>query len=241
MAEDTANVAEEIQQEAHVQPQEQEAQQSQSPEVESQTEEKRLSKDENFLRMRETKEQLERENRELRQVVERHANQQASPQEEDEDIGVDDYDLVEGKVVKRLYNEIKELKKFKSSYDQEKVASIPERLKTKFADFEQVVTQENVEKLKQAEPELYASITAGEDLYAKGVSAYKTLKALGIVKEDHYKNQKEQVAQNHGKPVSTQAIRGQGALSEANIFAKGLTPELKKQLQQEMKEAAKAR
>ena len=124
---------------------------------------------------------------------------------------------------------------------QEKVDSIPERLKTKFEDFDQVVTQENVEKLKMSEPELYASITAGGDLYTKGVSAYKTLLAMGIVKKDSYKSQKEEVHNNHKKPVSTQAIRGQGALSEANMFEKGLTPELKKQLNQEMDQAAKAR
>ena len=237
MADQTANVAEETQQEVPVQPQEQTAHESQSPEVEAKEEKVSFSKDENLIRLRETKEQLEKENRELRKYYESHAKKESS---QEEDIGVEDDDIVEGKVVKRLYNELKELKKFKQSYEQEKVDSIPQRLKSKFEDFDQVVTQENVEKLKRSEPELYASITAGGDLYAKGVSAYKTLKALGIVRDD-YKDQKEQVQQNHGKPVSAQAIRGQGALSEANIFAKGLTPELKKQLQQEMQQASKAR
>jgi hypothetical protein len=238
MTDDSQNVADQIQQEADVQPQEQQAHQSHTPE-EVAEEKPRYSKDENFARLRETKEQLERENRELRQWYERQAKQQ--PAEVEEDIGVDDDDIVEGKVVKRLYNELRELKKFKQSYEQEKVASIPERLKSKFSDFEQVVTQENVEKLKNLEPELYASIISSSDLYAKGVSAYKTLKALGIVKDDPYKAQKEQVQQNAQRPMSVQAIKGQGALSDANIFAQGLTPDLKKQLQKEMSEAAKAR
>lgn len=241
MAEEPANVAEEIQQEEVVQPQEHNAHESQSPEVEAKEEKPHYSKDENFSRLRETKEQLERENRELKEWMTKQyqqANSRQAPQEPEDDLGIDDDDVVEGKYVKQIYKKLTALEK---RYEQEKAASIPERLQSKFADFDQVVTQENVEKLKQSEPELYASITSGKDLYAKGVSAYKTLKALGIAKVDEFKDQKAQVQQNHSKPMSAQAIKGQGALSDANIFAKGLTPELKKQLQQEMSEAAKAR
>ena len=152
-------------------------------------------------------------------------------------MGIEDDDIVEGKVVKDLYRKFKKLER---SYHTDKVANVPDRLKSKFSDFDQVVTQENVEKLKLSEPELYASVTSGSDLYAKGVSAYKILKNLGIAKEDLYTDTKDQVHQNHSKPLSAQAIKGQGALSETNIFAKGLTPELKKQLQKEMVEAAKS-
>lgn len=232
------NVAEEIQQEEAVQPQEQAALESQSPEVETLEVEKEVSdKEKNFLRLRETKEQLERENRELKKYVESQMQKDSSSQE-DEDFGVDDDDYVEGKVVKKLYKQLNSLKR---TYEQEKIASIPEKLRGKFSDFDQVVTVENVEKLKNSEPELYQSITSGKDLYAKGVSAYKTLKAMGIVKTDPYIAQKEQVQKNSSRPLSTQAIKGQGALAEANIFAKGLTPELRTQLQKEMSEAVKAR
>lgn len=236
---DQTNVAEEIQQEEVVQPHEQEAQQGQSPEVETQAQEKEVSdKEKNFLRLRETKEQLERENRELRKYLESQSKTSAPAEEPEEDFGVEDEDLVEGKVVKKLFKEIKNLR---TTYEQEKLATIPDRLRSKFPDFDQVVSVENVEKLKQTEPELYASITSGKDLYAKGVSAYKTLRAMGIVKDDPYMDQKEQVQKNQSRPVSTQAIKGQGALADANIFAKGLTPELRKQLQKEMSQAVKAR
>ena len=237
---DQENVAEEIQQEESVQPQEQTAQESQSPEVEAQAAEKEVSdKEKNFLRLRETKEQLERENRELKKYLESNYSQKSAPSEEpEEDFPVEDDDYVEGKVVKRLYKEINNLKK---TYEREKLTAIPDKLRTKFSDFDQVVTVENVEKLKTTEPELYQSITSGKDLYAKGVSAYKTLKAMGIVKGNDYNDQKQQVQQNSSKPLSTQAIKGQGALSDANIFAKGLTPELRKQMQQEMAEAVKSR
>jgi hypothetical protein len=232
MEQEQENVAVEIQQEEVVQSQEEQS----TPQVETQSQEI-SDKEKNFLRLRETKEQLERENRELREAFQNKNQQQQQKQQED-DFGVEDDDLVEGKVVKKLYQEIRNLK---NSYEQDKIATVPERLKNKFNDFDQVVTQENVEKLKLSEPELYASITSGSDLYAKGVSAYKTLKAMGIVKDDPYLAKKEQVQRNNERPLSAQAIKGQGALSEANIFAKGLTPELRKQLQQEMSQAVKAR
>lgn len=245
MAEEIANVAEEIQQEAPVQPQEELAPEGHSPEVEAKDEKVSYSKDENLVRQRQSLDRLELENKELRQDKERRDYYERqphtpAPQKEEEDLGIADDDIVEGKVVNQLHKELKELKEFVKSYKQEKVEAIPSRLTAKFEDFEQVVTQENLDKLKKSEPELYSSITTGKDLYNAGVSAYKTLKATGIVKEDNFKSHKEQVHANHGKPVSAQAIRGQGALSDANIFSKGLTPELKKQLQKEMAESAKA-
>lgn len=233
MAEETQNVAEEIQHEETVQPQEQVAPESHSPEP-APTAQEISDKEINFQKLREKAERLERENEDLRRS---YLEATPQPQEED-DLPIDDDDIPDGRLVKKLYKEIASLKK---TYVSDKAATIPERLINKFSDFEAVVSKENIEKLKQTEPEIYSSITSGSDLYAKGVSAYKTLKALGIAKEDPYKEQKSQVQQNQSRPVSTQAIKGQGALAEANIFAKGLTPELRKQLNQEMAEAVKAR
>lgn len=237
MAEETANVAEEIQHEEVVHPNEQSAPESQS--LEAEAKQKEISdKEINFQKLREKAERLERENAELRHYASPQTQRRQMPEEVEDDLGIDDDDIPDGKLVKKLYKEIDSLKK---TYNLDKQATIPERLKSKFSDFDRVVTKDNLEKLQQTEPEIYSSIVSGVDLYAKGVSAYKTLKALGIVKEDPYVSQKEQVKENVSRPVSTQAIKGQGALAEANIFAKGLTPELKQQLQREMEEAIKAR
>lgn len=235
MSEEAGNVAEEIQAEEVVSPQDSNSEVSQTQESQQLAQE-RSDKEKNFVRLRETKEQLERENRELKAAME---SRSAPPQQEKEDdFGIDDDDLVEGKVVKKLYQEIKSLQ---NTYEQEKLASIPDRLRSKFSDFESVVSPENIEKLKESEPELYSSIVSGKDLYGKGVAAYKTLKALGIYQDQSFNDQKKAVQQNASRPLSTQAVKGQGALAEANIFAKGLTPELRKQLQQEMSSAVKAR
>lgn len=227
MVEEESNVAEEIQQEAVVQADLEEN--SQPPAQEEQPE---SDKERNFRELRESKKQLEYEVRELREQMQRFQEPPPPPQPEEAEISDDD--LVEGRHLKRYLQRIEE------RLAQEKAASVPDRLKSKFGDFEKVVTKENVEKLKQLEPELYSSITSGSDLYNKGVSAYKALKKFGIVADDTYDSEKERVNKSHSRPMSTQAVKGQGALHEANVFAQGLTPELRSKLYKEMVEAAKA-
>lgn len=230
MATETTNVAEEISQEDVVQPQAEQPQeevQSQETQVSLAEDTEVKTKEFNFKKLREEKERLEAELRDYR------AKQEAS--EKEEELGEED--LVEGRHLKRLENLI----------IRKELEAVPEKLRGKFEDFDQVVTKENLEKLKDTEPELFYSIQSGDGtnadgLYAKGVAAYKTLKGLGYSPEEkNLMKQKDQAQSNHKKPLSAQAIKGSGALHEANAFANGLTPELKKQLQKEMAEAAKAR
>jgi len=228
MVEEEQNVAEEIQQEAVVQ-----ADQEENSQPQAHPEQPDSDKERNFRGLRESKKQLEREVSELREQMQRIIDPPAPRKEEEPEI-MDD-DLVEGRHLKRY------LQRIEARLAEEKAASVPDRLKSKFEDFEQVVTKDNVEKLKQLEPELYSSITSGNDLYTKGVSAYKALKRFGIVEDDTYAADKERVNKSHSRPMSTQAVKGQGALHEANVFAQGLTPELRSKLYKEMVDSAKAR
>jgi hypothetical protein len=50
---------------------------------------------------------------------------------------------------------------------------------------------------------------------------------------------KENLEKNMAKPRSVSSLGTQGALSQAHAFERGLTPELKKQLLQEMVSASK--
>lgn len=218
------NVAEEIQQEVvHPDP-------GQEPEPQAQEEPAESDKERNFRELREGKRQLEQEVRRLREDMERLSSpKEEAPAEPD----LSDDDLVEGKHLKVA------LQRIEARLAAAQSAAVPDRLRSKFSDIDQVVTKENLEKLKHVEPELYSSILSGSDPYAKGVSAYKALKRFGIVEDDSYALEKEKVQKSHSRPMSTQAVKGQGALHEANVFANGLTPELRKKLYQEMTEAAK--
>lgn len=217
MAEEELNVVDEIQQEEAVPPQQEEAQAA--PET--------TDKEYNFKQLRESKRQLEEEMKALRDELESIK----SPPSQEEELGDDE--LVEGRHVKKLYNKI-------TQYIQQKEAeTIPDRLRAKFDDFDSVVTRENVEKLQKLEPELYRTIVAGTDVYAKGVAAYKTLRSLGIGTPDNYSQAKEEVQKKRAQPTTSQAM-GSPALHEAGMFANSFTPDLKKQLLNEMIQSTKA-
>lgn len=235
MAIKVENVSEEIPQKEVVQPKQkqQEEVSSQNTQEEISQGSKEKSKEYNFKQMRETLEQRDEEIRVLRERDESF--------KEKEELGEDD--LVEGKHLKKGLADIKDIIRRKE------LETIPDKLKSKFEDFNDVVTKENLEKLQKTEPELFQSlqledrrkVSAG-DLFVKGIAAYKTIKSLGISPENQeYMNKKEHIQSNHNKPMSVQAISGAGAIHKANAFANGLTSELKKQLQKEMTEAIKAR
>ena len=79
---------------------------------------------------------------------------------------------------------------------------------------------------------------------AKAVSAYKHIKKLGLYTEDTYQADRDLAQRNAAKPkplVSVSPQQGDSPLSRANAFANGLTPELQKQLRQEMEDARKNR
>ncbi len=233
MATQADNVAEEIPQEEVVTPQEEQVAQSQETQEESPKETEESSKEFNFRQLRETNKQLDQKLEKATEIIDAFNNsqRQASAPAPEEELGSED--LAEGRHLKKLEEKIEKLMLKKE------MEAVPDKLKAKFSDFNQVVTKENLEKLKETEPELYSTIRSGPDFFATGVAAYKTLKSLGYAQDQvSMTKQKDHVQANHNKPLSAQAIKGQGALHEANAFANGLTPELKTQLQKEMAEAA---
>lgn len=123
------------------------------------------------------------------------------------------------------------------------IATTDERLQLKYPDFMQVVTQENIEYLKQNEPELASSLSYISDPYAQGAAAYKMLKKLGKVEDPQTVGQmnkdKEKAIKNSQKPVSVQAVSKTSAIGNAQLFENGLTSELKNQLWKEMQQAMK--
>jgi hypothetical protein len=120
-------------------------------------------------------------------------------------------------------------------------ATVEDRLSSKFQDFNQVVTRENIELLKETEPELAMSLAQNTDQYSQGVAAYKLLKRLGIgeeVAKEPVKEKQKAVA-NSQKPLSVNAVTKSSAIGNAHMFENGLTPELKKSLYEEMQKARK--
>lgn len=166
-----------------------------------------------------------------------------SEQTQDEDINLAPDDLAEGKHLSKMQQKLKRMEQALVAQQQQATTAIAQtKLRTKFPDFEKVVSAENVEVLKELHPEIYQTLSANNDLYSTGSSAYTIIKNLGIHVEDTYESDRAKVQQNAAKPKSLATIspqRGESPLSQANAFAQGLTPALQKQLIEEMNAARK--
>lgn len=191
------------------------AEPAQQPEVPQQDD-----KEKNFAALRESKEKLEKENREYKEYFERLKAEEAKRTEEQTlSAGLeDDDDFVNVRQLKELKKEFLELKKNQESIVRDQV---PDKLQQRFKDFKEVVTEENLQKLRKEEPEIFETLNkSGTTLYNAGVGAYKNVKAM--------------LERNMQKPRSVQSISGQGGLSDANMFANDLTSEGKQTLIEQM-------
>jgi len=201
-------------------------------------------KEKNFRELRAKSERLAKErDAALAQLKAQEEAKNAKQSEDDNALNLAPDDLVEGKHLSKYDRKIKELEKQVSSYQQQSTASITEaKIKAAYPDFDSVVSQSNLESLSSTYPEIATTINSTNDLYSKAVSAYTLIKKLGIYQKDSYTAEKETAQANAAKPRTATSVspqQGEGALSHANAFAGGLTPELKKQLYSEMMEAQK--
>lgn len=200
-----------------------------------------------FDLLRKAREQAEKERDELRQQLERlqHAQQhhEPVPQEESFDVGPDDF--VEGKHLKSFKNEINRLKKeLEESKQVMYQTTVETTLKSKYKDFDSVVTKENLELLRMQHPELAATLQSSSDLYNKAATAYTMIKNLGLVESKEYGADIQRAKDNIVKPRTISSINKQpttdSPLGHANAFAIG-SKERKQAAYQEMMDAIHGR
>lgn len=210
-----------------------------------QQEEQKISakeKEDNLRILRERADRASRERDEYARRLQEYENSQ-KVESKDEDFGVKDDDLVEGKHLAKYVKRIRQLEEQQKQYMQQNQESNAEiRLKTQYPDFDKVMTLENVQSFSNAYPELAKSINASHDLYDKAYSAYTLIKKFGIYEEKPYESDKKRAADNMAKPrplASVNPQQGDSPLSRANAFAEGLTDDLRSQLRKEMEEARK--
>ncbi len=227
----------ESQTEQEVVEQEQTEQPTDIPQEVPQAAQQSSSKEQNLRILRERIEKMEHERNEYARLLKEAQSNRA----EESDISIGDDDLAEGKHLKKIQQEVKRLKQEAEQYKQQTTLTQTEiKLKSQYPDFDKVVSSDNIEMLRITYPELATSINATPDLYAKAVSAYTMIKQLGIHKEDVFSSDKERVLRNAAKPKPLAAVspqKGDSPLSHANVFASGLTDDLRKQLIKEMNES----
>lgn len=201
---------------------------------------------ENFKRLREKNEQIERERDEARNLLSEIAEKEriAKAKEDiDDNFSLDPDELAEGKHLTKIQKKIKRLEEDVRGYkNQSDQLSIESRIKSKYTDFDSVVTTETIKELRNNYPEIADTINNSPNLYNKAVTAYTMIKKLNLVKNNSYDNDKDLAQSNHSKPRSVASIspqQGDSPMSKANEYSRGITKELKEQLVKEMDEARK--
>ncbi len=211
----------------------------------------------NFRMIRERAEAAERRADEAMKYAmslqqQQQPKQQAQPEPEDDysDIGLDDDGLAEGKHLKKVLKEMRELKKEMHAYKTKSTSdSVEIRLKSHYPDFDQVINNDNLQKLSNLNPDLAEMILQTPDMFKRAKLAYDMVKQYGISsspeKQPTYDKEKAIAQKNAAKPrplTSVSPQQGDSPLSKANAFANGgLSEDMKAQLRKEMIQATKGR
>lgn len=220
----------------------QEEQVAQEQPAEQQQEVAQESKrDINTRRLRERAEAAEHRAAELERMIQMNMSQQHNTKiqvEDEDDFDLSDDTYIEGKhlkkYVKSLKKELKDTKKQFEQYNQQSELTNAEiRLKSQFNDFENVVNEENLERLKYEKPSLYRTIMANNNVYDRGYAAYELIKHSGIV-DNRYEAVDKRIEDNKAKPRSASNAAPQQANSPlANVGdydRRVLTEERKKEI-----------
>lgn len=196
----------------------------------------------NFAALRNKAELAERErdayHKRLQELEAVQQNQQQQQQPTQEEWNVNDDDLVEGKHIKAVKKDVEAQRKQMEAQRKQMEAMITEsRLKAQYHDFDAVVNNDNIARLRTAYPEIAATLGSSEDVYNTAASVYTLIKKFGIYDGQNTEAQKQVVQENATKPrplTSVSPQQGNSPLTQANAFANGLTKDLKAQLYKEM-------
>jgi multidrug efflux pump subunit AcrB len=216
--------------------------------VEQPQQEQRVAPQESFRQLRELKEKAQRERDEayrlLKQYEDNQNNKQQVQDSQEDELGLDADQYAEGKHLSKVDKKVRRLEEQLKQYQQQSSAqSVENKILSQYPDFDKIVSQDNIEQLRNDFPEMAQTLHSSNDLYSKAIATYKLIKRLGISPENTYDVERAAVQRNAAKPKSLASIAPQQSdspLSKANAFANGLTDELKSQLHKEMMAAMRA-
>jgi hypothetical protein len=199
--------------------------------AESTHEPKPGSKEFNFRRLEEKSKETEsrlREQEQLNQQLKEALTNLVNPSQskaKEELPQLTDDDIPEWKHVKSYAEKIAE-QKFQELSNKKERDLLPQKARAKFSDFDEIVNADSIKKLEQGHPELAMGIVNSPDPFS---SSYKIIKQFYGVKKPNaeVKEELEKIDENANKP---KAINTQGALKNANAFAKKSKDQLYKEM-----------
>lgn len=168
---------------------------------------KQTDKELNFAKLREKNERAERELEaqrqetiRLAQEVDRLKQRYSSHVEEEDDDDSEPY--VETKKLKKILAKVDEKieraaeEKAARIFEQKMKQDYMFRLKSEYKDFDEVLNQETIDKLAEAHPSLTNQIMKIGDEYERRVTAYETIKGMGLHKKAEASPIQEKINQN---------------------------------------------
>jgi hypothetical protein len=207
----------------------------------------------NLRLLREKAERAERERDEMMRMLQlereiRGPARDNTPQPQDDmfsDIDIAEDDYVDGKKFKAMQKQMKNLLMQNMQQQQtqqlaNQQLAIEAKIKSQYPDFDRIVTRDNIEMLNAMDPILANALNKSPDLYEKAVSTYNVIKKFNINNYSQEEQNGRKIKENQSKPRSLASISPQTAdspLSRVNIFAQGLTKDVKEMLNKEMNEA----
>jgi hypothetical protein len=235
--EETMDVGQEVQEVVQTTDSVQQSDRQEEAQVVQQT--KRNDAEYNWAETRRKMDMLERENREHREMLTKLQQKQLPP-EEDELAGLADDDILTVSQARKLAEKISR-QTAQQAYKERDASTVDDRMRSKFSDYDEVVTSESLELLKKNDPELAMSLRGlADDPYTQSMAAYKMLKRAGYGQQKQSQTlEKRKALENSQKPMSVNSVSKQGSIGDMSSFENGLTPELKKQMWADMQKAMK--
>ena len=207
-----------------------------APETEQAPEAQPTQAEINFKAIRAEKERIEKDNERLlreRDDAIRYAReyearmsqqyQPQRPQEVDEFEQLKPDDLVEVKHVQKKMRQMEE--RMAQMQQQTQLGAVEMQLKSKYNDFDDVVSTGNLNALKESHPDIFKTIYTSSDLYSKGSAAYQLIKQFVKAPEvNSYSEERAQATANAARPRNVNTLKPQQStnpLDNANVYARG--------------------
>jgi hypothetical protein len=191
------------------------------------------SKEYNFRRLEQEKRDLEKRLREQEQFIKETVSalkpKESLPQEEVlPQLAADD--IPEWKHVQAYTNRMvaKTVSEIIEKKEREK---LPLLTRQRYTDFDEIVTEDRVKKLEQEDPSLAQAFSMSANPFAATYSYFKTMYGAKKLTPEALE-EVEKLKENATKPNSINAIGRQGALKNANAFAKKPREQLYKEMMQ---------
>ena len=211
-------------------------------EAEQETPEQRKARNDaeyNWAEMRKQMRQKDQEIAELRDHFRDFTKKAEPKQEEDELAKLAEDDILTVAQARKLATKLAR-QSAEQLLKERDALTVDDRLQAKYSDFGSTVTRENIELLKQTEPEVADSLmNFADDPYKQASLAYKYIKTYVPQKDAAMTKDRKKAEENSKKPLSVQAVGKSSPIGQAHQFENGLTSELKSQLWKEMQEIRK--